>query len=195
MGIQYSKLVLLSIYLCPLAGRARWEENGTGGEWSLIELPGRTSETHAKETPNSTWHLFKNHPLKLWTEYQIVLWWVMWQHPVGTYFSSQRYKEPTMIKTEIRDIPSACQCYLHPCLPYHWTTLPRFSVLSRFAFTIPMHIYSFLLLSIELFILLIENMLPSFLFHLIFMSTWGSSGGLFSLLQEIYRYHLWKSTA
>lgn len=30
----------------------------------MIELPARTSETHTKETHNSTWHLFRNHSLK-----------------------------------------------------------------------------------------------------------------------------------
>lgn len=30
----------------------------------MIELPARTSETHTKETHNSTWHLFRNRSLK-----------------------------------------------------------------------------------------------------------------------------------
>ena len=37
-----------------------WEEKGTGGEWNVIELPARSSETHTKETLNSSWHLFRS---------------------------------------------------------------------------------------------------------------------------------------
>lgn len=85
----------------------------------MIELPARISETHTKETHNSTWHLFRNHFLKAAdgdasASESIRLLaddscgWIS----VRTYCSWQSCKEDAEIKRQIGEFPQPTFCLL-----------------------------------------------------------------------------------
>ena len=162
----------------------------------MIELPARSSETHTKETLNSSWHLFRScswkaadreasspESVRMLSDIQRVS------------FSYRRCKEPAEINVQIVSPAHPLPVGIIYILASHVTEpLCHCSQSSDgLDSQSPCNIYSSPFFNIELLISATEDVLPSPLFHLIFMSTPSTSFSGHSLLRETYRYHSQKS--